>query len=132
MPRIDVNTNEEIFMGLVTPDTYEGVCTGCELREKKSMAGEYTLMWSFEFEFEGKTARLNRFTPISGAGAGFTRQMLSSLEIDFEEEDENLGFDSDDAAGIACMITVNTREDQDGQQRNDVQAVSRRNESEAA
>ena len=127
MPRIEIQTSEELFMGIMTPDTYEGICTGCEMREKKSVQGEYTLMWSFDVEYEGRQARLSRFTPLNGPGAGFTRQMLEGLEIDFEEEGENLAFDSDDAVDITCHITVNTREDDNGQQRNEVQAVSRRN-----
>ena len=127
MPKITVNTENALFMGTMTPDTYDAICTGVELREKRSAQGEYTLMWSFDIDYEGKLARLSRFTPISGPGAGFTTQMLAGLEIDYEEVDDNLSFDGDDAVDIACFVTVNTREDENGQPRNEVQAVSRRN-----
>ena len=125
MPRIEVNTQEEIYMGPITPDVYDGRCLGVEVRPKKSDESVLMLMWTFGLAFEGKDVTVSRFTMLAGKGVGFTREMLTSLQIPYADGDDSLEFDTDDTIGILCTLDIRNEADEQGQTRNVVSSVSR-------
>lgn len=117
MARVTAYTNEEVFMGVIDPMEYFAVCEKVDIIPKKSNTDENQLQWTFSVEWKGKQVKLFRYTPLSGKGFGFTREVLEALRIEFEEENGALNFDTDDCIDRECIISV-TRGEYNGRATN--------------
>jgi hypothetical protein len=120
MPDIDVDLSEAVSGEPVPEGVYELVCEKApELKTSKE--GNPVLQWILKVvgtegneEFDGRT--IPRRTPLTGAGAGFTRSMCEGLGIAYEATYEIPGdpnskllrikFNTDNAIGKRTLATV--------------------------
>jgi hypothetical protein len=123
MARIQVHTEEEIYTGLVDEDQYVATCVACAEVEKKNQSGETQLEWKFEFDWDGKSIQLMRFTPLAGRGVGFTRDILTGLGVAYDDADDMLGFDTDDCLQKQVLINV-INEEYQGKVRNQIDSFT--------
>lgn len=112
MARIEVNTTDEKYQGLIDEADYIIHCADVEIVDVKSQEGKKQLKWIFATTWEDAEAGLTReielvrFTPLSGKGVGFTRDVLKALDVEFEDSGASLSFDTDDCKGRDCLASV--------------------------
>lgn len=131
MARISVNVSDEKYQGPIDPANYRVKCTSVDLRKVSSdPTGEkQQLMWTLETYWNDKPVELTRFTPLSGKGVVFTRQLLEALQVPYDENGSgSLDFDTDDCLGRECGVTVSNGENPKNHQlQNNIDAVFRLN-----
>ena len=106
MAKISVNTTDEKYQGIVEEGSYRGRCTEVQMRPVASDPGKNQLMWSFESSYNGKEVEFVRFTPLSGKGVVFTRQILDALRVSYDEVGDSVTFESDDCMGKECGMKI--------------------------
>ena len=128
MARISVDISDEIYSGLIDEGQYVAQVSKIEVTQVKASAMEAVprnqLFWVFKTSWNEKEVQLVRFTPLSGKGVSFTRDILVALGAPFEESGDRIAFDSDDCMGKSCGVTVK-HDTNDGKTRNSVSAFFR-------
>ena len=99
MPRIDVDVSQEVYTGLIDEGQYVLAFENVSIVPvKSSMSGpdpRNQLMWEFKTVWNNKEISLIRFTPLSGRGVGFTRDILNALAVPCEDGTDSVSFDTD-------------------------------------